>query len=251
MLTDTSGILIDLDCLYDTRLATLKGLDDGLVGKAIASGYRDRVTDNLVELIPELDMEAYKTLYANRDISTIVTAARFPTAIIIDLGIVVMEHIKMATKGPIAGTPVVTINTYPYNLTKEEIATITSALHHDLNEPLCKVKAISLSPEQMAPGLLAARYPTVFMYNIAHWMTLHESTIKTLAPIDIIVFAPKLYITGNLATVPGYQLLDGINIGALAGELHMQYFRLELLEANRFSFIDVSLLKKGLGSKKR
>jgi hypothetical protein len=243
MLNDTSGILIDLDCLYDTRLATLKGLDDKYVGMAITAGYRERVTDNLVELIPDLDMAAYKELYEKRDIPTIVTAASFPTAIIIELGLVVREHIKMASRGPMAGTPVVTINTYPYKLTKEEIDTIVAALKHDLDEPLCRVTAISMPPEQLTPSLLSSRYPTVFMYHLSHWMRIHENSIKVLAPIDMVVFAPKLYITGRLNTISDYQLLDGINIGALVSELHMQYFRLELLDAGRFSFIDMSIFK--------
>lgn len=250
-LSSTSGILIDLDCLFDTRLATLKGLSDAYVTQALKANYRERITDNFVELIPDIDMEAYKDLYKRRGIPTIQTAAMFPTAIIIELAITVREHIKMATQGPMSGKPVLAINTYPYDLTREEIDSIVSLVKHDLNEPLCEVTSVRLSPSQITPALLKNKYKVSFIYHLSEWMTGHEAAIKALAPIDIVVFAPKLFVTGKLNTLPDYQLYDGINIGNLATELHMQYFRLELIDAMHFSFIDVALFKKLINGKKR
>lgn len=250
-LSNESGILIDLDCLFDTRLATLKGINDDYVPQALKNNYRDRISDNFVELVPDLDMAVYKELYKNRNIPTIQTAALFPTAIIISLAITVREHIKMATQGPISGRPVLTINTYPYDLTKEEVASIVGLVKHDLNEPLCDVTSIRLSPDQVTPALLKNKYRVCFMYHLSEWMTRHESSIRSLAPIDILIFAPKLFITGKLNTLPDYQQYEGINLGNLATELHIQYFRLELIDALYFSFIDVKLFNSLVNGKKR
>lgn len=250
-LSSDSGILIDLDCLFDTRLATLRGISDDYVPLALKNNYRDRITDNFIELIPDLDMDAYRELYKTRDIPTIQTAAMFPTAIIIHLGFTVREHIKMATQGPVSGKPVLAINTYPYNLTQEEVSAIVGLVKHDLSEPLCEVTSVRLAPEQITPALLKNKYKVSFMYHLSEWMTLHETSIRSLAPIDIVVFSPKLFVTGKLNTLPDYQTYAGINLANLATELHTQYFRLELIDAMHFSFIDVNLFKNLVNGKKR
>lgn len=251
MIFEENSILVDIDCLFDTRLATLKGLKDEYVSAILKANYRDRITDNLVELLPELDMKAYHDLYRARDIPTWVTAGAYPTLLPIHLSLIVREHIKIASEGPLSGLPIVTINTYPYALTPEEKNELTKRLHSDIGEPLCKVVTVRLSPEQMSPSILKNQYKVIFIYSLSEWMTLHENDIRATAPIDIVVFAPKLFTTGNLNSHSDFSQYKDINLGVLATELHMQYFRLELLEASWFSYLDVRRLAEiALANKK-
>lgn len=251
MVTDDSYILVDIDALYDTRLATLKGIDDSYVDRVLKAGYRDRITDNFAEFIPEIDMDLYNKLYRNRDIATLVTAAAFPTMMILHLALVVREHIKMASEGPMSGIPTVCINTYPYDLTPEEKKVITKGIYGDIDEVLCQVTTVRLSPEQMSPTAIKSRYKVLFIYDLSGWMKLHEADIRVNAPIDIVTFSPKRFITGNLNSLPDFSQYKDIDISNLAGELYTEYFRMVLTDMAWFSYRDNNRLREFIHSGKK
>lgn len=192
------GLLVELDCLQDTRIATIARIDQMAAQTALSSGYHTRESDHF----PWVDMKLFKELYAKRDRTTLAHSA--PTNMLL----VVRELLKLMVKNnEIANHPTrihpisLSINTYPYELSKEEQEAILAVYSSRFGD-ICPVELVTYSPASLSPAFIRQNYATMVMYDPHTWLNLHytadpatvdlQAFMKTLLH-DVTLIAPAIY----------------------------------------------------------
>lgn len=184
------GVYVDCDALWDTRLGTLARLSDDLAQKTLFSGsYHGRERDHF----EHADMEAYKTLYAQRDGDTLSHSMRTGVADLVkQLAAALTEQ---AIARPYHSGPKIVVNLYPYSSTlsgieKDEIHKVIATW---VRLPAEQVELLSLSMEDLTPEFVrASNIAAMFMYDPHSWMEAQsEAFVKTRIP-DVMLFGPAI-----------------------------------------------------------
>ena len=73
------GILVDIDCLFDTRLAVLESMDDILTEEILLNGYFTRERDDF----DGIDLHEFRKRYKERNLNTLQHSK--PTTLLVNL----------------------------------------------------------------------------------------------------------------------------------------------------------------------
>lgn len=164
--TPVSRMLVELDCILDTRLGVLLDIDPEKVPTILAKDYHGRLWD----VFPEVDLLTYQKRYKERDSSVLKNAWATPMVDLIED--FVFKTLKQTLRTPFHKTPKVDINIYPYVLTDEEVSVIISAIAVITNEQT-DIEVVSYSPEELNPVFLKNHYEVVMMYDFHIWLETH------------------------------------------------------------------------------
>lgn len=182
-----SRLFIELDTLFDTRLAVLATMENNALEKAFKHGYYDRQSDSF----PDVDYEVFKALYAKRDKSILKEAIITPVSMIArDFAVSTLNNVN---NSPFHYKPVLMINIYPYKLEEEEISVIMSGARA-MTKELCDIEIVDMSPVQLTPLYLKLNLAMVAIYEYDKWLEIHavtEAWKKHTAP-DVTVLAPRI-----------------------------------------------------------
>jgi hypothetical protein len=193
--TDTvvAGVLVSLDALLDTRIATVAKLGGhDLAVQVLQGNYHTRKDDKF----PGVSVEAYNTLYAARDEETLsLSCSTNIDAFLRDL---VHSLLKQTFLRPFHQEVRVVVNTYPYQLSDEVIAQILGAIvdklipDPGLTVPL-SVVAECLPDEALTPDYCKANFSAMLMYDYGHWFSVQQLALLKRPMPEVTLFAPKLY----------------------------------------------------------
>jgi hypothetical protein len=189
--TELSGLLIDLDCLLDTRLSILFNLLDDGVGAILANGYHSRKED----AFDGVDTAAFRTHYRRRDKAVLKNAIATPLLQFVKEFALETYHNNINT--PFNMLPKIILNIHPYVLSDEEINTIVKMLIMATGQ-FADIEVIDMSMEEITPRYLNYNVSVVVMYEYYKWLEHHSQTKafkKTTCP-DIMMIGPALYFNG-------------------------------------------------------
>lgn len=188
----TSKIYIDMDSLFDTRMATLAALDAEAATKLLQSDeYWARETNQWYRLTRgKVSDEAFNTAYAKRDNQTLQRSVI--TGIIAPL----LKVLTLNEQARLAGVHnkeiTLEINLHPYTLTFEELELLPKLIIHRLGIAP-RITFCSVPVEELTAGYLVANYAGAFMYDFNGWIKLHlADLIKSRNP-DFTLVVPKLF----------------------------------------------------------
>lgn len=230
-------ILVDLDSLLDTRIATLSRINDKAAAALLRGDYRTRTTDNFEELCDKaIDNEEYQALYQKRDKETLMLAR--PTEMTFILKDLVEKLETQKIDAPFAERIVVELNLYPYSeLTEEERHSMTLTVGA-FTSPETVVKYCYLSPEELTPGVIKRNYDAVIHYGFNEWFKLHQEELKTVLTPSVVFFSPALYLDKEPSEeemqVEG---LEGLTPFEILEMSMVERLKLELLEPKYFSIL--------------
>jgi hypothetical protein len=182
-----SSILIELDCLFDTRLCTLASMGDDILNKAFNDNYFTRLIDRFVGI----DNDLYSTSYDKRDKSILKYAYITPLSDLIK-EFSVRAH-KQIISSPFHSKPKIIVNTYPYILTDEEADNIIQGLI-TLTEGIADIELINNTYEDLTPAYIK-QLDIVVMYRYDIWLETHSKNkllTKTTCP-DVELLAPGIF----------------------------------------------------------
>ena len=201
-------ILVEIEALLDTRLATIGMLYPQIADNIINNTpllYATRVSDEMGEYIEGVSTEDYKKAYNERGNRDTIKFS-FLTAFTDELHDIIADIQKKASMGhPGYGIPVLDINIYPYTLTADECT--------ELVDTLCEISG--LTDDQVSivnipyAGLTLdymrlCNYNVAVFYNLTTW--LYESLSTTNTRPDgfpsLIVISPTLFETRKVLEDP-------------------------------------------------
>ena len=188
----TKGFYIDLDSLYDTRLATLELIDPELAFRALENDYLKREDNNF----PLVDKNLFDELYAGRDLEVLERALPTKALEIIQSFIRAAERENM--ESPRVGPIEIYINVWPYKVTKSVAQEMTKTLFETMARS-ADIHLINMSPEQVTPAFFQKNISAALMYDYGPWLDAHsknDNFRKNQIP-DVSLFVPTLYFVGK------------------------------------------------------
>lgn len=183
------NLLIGIDEVLDTRLATLGKYNEELAQEALVSGqWHARLKDEW----KGVSRQDFQALYDKRDEHTL------HSSIMTNLVRFIREYLLgynyEAIDEPMRETPILTFNFYPYVLSKEERLEFLSVLHYAVGDEIpMQLEEVFLSPKDLTPTYCSRHFTTMVMYEGLKWMEVQGDAFEetTLADVELIV--PALY----------------------------------------------------------
>lgn len=183
-----SRLLVDLDSILDTRLATICSFGEDLVVENLTIGYYNRVAD----IFKGIDSDTYNERYKNR--TKLILKNAFPTNIVNLLARFPLETMKASYSGPLNYTPVITVNIFPYKLNSDEINLISNIVRYITNE-VCRIEIVNYEISELSPSFLKDNFDMVIMYDYISWMEImseNKKIINESCP-SVTMIAPKVF----------------------------------------------------------
>lgn len=243
-------ILIDLDVILDTRVATLLQLNEEVAIELLDNGFCSRPTDDLTGVTSKITNDEFKTAYAKRDITTLKTARL--TSYIFELATIVSDLTKsLISDDTRVEEPCIVINYYPYHdLDTETLADIIYAISCYTTDAI-DIKAAYYEPRQLdLPYLKECSILTYITYDFTKWF---ESVFTIAKGKDAIISYPKLTIIAPMVTpkIDSFDNLDGESLKLLQNKTPFEFmklywapmFGLEFCPIELMSLIDTNIIE--------
>ena len=185
------SILVSLDCLLDTRLATVSKINLDIANKLLdGDDYHTRDQDVFVGI----DKEYFKEVYKNRDIETLKKSSL--TNIVPLLRHLVSKLKEQSIVRPFHDGGNIVVNMYPYKLTIDEQDEICAAIAVWM-QGLAPVSLVNLSPTDLNPIYCKNNYALMIMYDYEEWLEVNAKLfLKTQIP-EITMFVPAIYFVNK------------------------------------------------------
>lgn len=186
-------IYVELDCILDTRLATVARLNPEAATALLNGDYYTRAQDKF----EGVDMAAYKELYANRDGETLRRSMH--TDILPLISHLAGTLREQAIKRPYHDGGAFVVNYWPYNLAPEVIEVIQRAITVRV-AGMSTVFMRSIRPKDLTPKYCKQHYSLMVMYDYGTWLDLHGKAFEKCRLADVTMLAPALYFMDELPT---------------------------------------------------
>lgn len=185
-------ILIDMDCLLDTRLGTVATLSAEAANHLVGSDlYWVRENDEWEALTGGLvTNDAFRDAYAQRDHHVLKKSvvSGIPSMLLR----ILTEHNVNLRDGLGTKDLGIEINLWPYEFSDEERDTLEAILrgftYRDLPITFC-----SRPHDTITPVILKERYAAWIMYDFQAWMKRHCFAVGKEACPDVTLIVPRLF----------------------------------------------------------
>ena len=187
-----AGLLVTLDALFDTRLATLDALDPLLAAHALKNNYLDREEDNF-KYCP---LELFKEVYAKRD-AVILGKSRMTQ--IKDIVIEFMnDGIKQLKSQKTNSRVNVYINVWPYKISKDAAGELLRPFYDAVNGQ-ANIHLVNMSFQELTPEVCKNNFSYIITYDYIEWLLFLGQTgeIQNNPMREVTVIAPRLYLSGK------------------------------------------------------
>lgn len=245
-------VLIDLDVLLDTRLATLLNINNDAAVKMLEEGFCSRKTDDLTNMSDVITNDEFKTAYKNRNIETLKTARL--TSYIFELANVINDLATNLTNDDSrVDDPCIVINYYPYReLDDETLADIIYAISCYTTEAI-DIKAAYYEPQRLdLPYLKENSILTYITYDFTKWF---ETVFSVAKGKDAIISYPKLTVIAPMIMPKNnsFENFDGEALNILQNKTPFEFMRLywapmfglEFCPIELMSLIDTTIIEDG------
>ena len=235
-------ILVELDAILDTRLATVARIKpEAAVALVEHRDYYSRKYDNFEE-ITGIPHEEYLEAYRKRDKETLKISCHSHALIMLWE---MTEHLhEMMRLTPEVDSVMVDINTYPYDLTADEIEDIcTSVQIHCF--PGTAVVSSNYSPIQISPLKLKRDYNAYILYNFDPWYSTNAPLLVQLPMPRVTIFAPAIFIKEEPEwKEEDKKYLVGRDPFGMVEEMHFPFVKFRFLDSSGFSILQHWKLEK-------
>lgn len=237
--TTTYRFLVDLDCILDTRLATLHLLNPDATPICLGSGYRERLIDDWPGLSSGLiSQDDFQIAYRDRDKDVLKEA--MPTRLLEYLRTLCRDMIQQRLNRPEIEDIVVVVNLWPYSFTENEKTMLKAMVGYYVG-PEVEIKTTTLGQDSVTPSVLKKDYGGYFVYDFNRWFQTHHKELDTVACPGVSIFTPALFIelpdfeqlraeTEDLVTRNPFELMEIATVSKI---------RLSYLPPSHFSVIDI------------
>lgn len=229
-------ILVELDALLDTRLATIARIhSESAVQLLTDERYYDRVIDDFEPMVG-VTKTAFRSAYKDRDVE-LLSQSR-PTNIPMILNDLIKRMERESTTTPFVESLEVHVNIWPYELTAEERDEMALAVMAYAGIQTL-VYVVSLRPEALTPAFIKQRYSGMILYNFRDWIEHHLEAFKKIVMPRVTVLAPALFYdqVPKREDIAGDDMKENLDAFALSEIAMVEMFSLNLLKAEHYSLL--------------
>jgi len=185
---EKSILLLDLDVILDTRLATILTINDNELENIIKSGYHSRKYD----IFENIDNKVFNDIYTNRDKTILHNAIVTPLITMMEeFSEKTLEYTKAT---PYEYDPVIYVNLYPYILLEEEKLNILQAINAYVKGK-AEIELIDMSYEDITPSYLKDNISIYVTYRYDIWLETHSvnGNLKKCGCPEVTMLSPAIY----------------------------------------------------------
>jgi len=187
MASKVDKILVSLDCILDTRIGTLRRIDEELAKRVMLS---DTYHTRDVDAFEHITKDAFKEAYAKRDEDTLTLSLLTNMHSLLKhfIGVLLKENLQ---KPYYDGVEIV-VNLYPYMLSKDVQDEIRKSISVLVNE-LAEVTLIDYGLDQLSPYHCKSNYRMMIMYDYNEWLNYNAALFAGTQMPEVSLFVPALY----------------------------------------------------------
>lgn len=197
------NIYVDLDSIFDTRLAILDKIDPRYSILVYEAGFPNRTED----AFPKISKELFKELFDKRDSELL--SRSLMTNVFNMVKSHVKENIQRMSSTPGGNNLEIFVNIWPYNLSKEGAEIIIKPFY-EIEKDRVNVHALNIDPKELSASWFGQKFSFIVMYDYMRWLSniLNDpATIKHRLPKTTLI-APKLFLNETLNEREYQELLD-------------------------------------------
>lgn len=229
-------VLVEMDCLLDTRIATISLLNSEVAKNLLFPEYRKRPTDNFEKLTKGLiSDEDFKNKYYDRDVETLKVSN--PTGVLRLLHEISNVVGAQRVTQPDVDHLVVEINLHPYKLNKEEQEVLVNSVGSYLY-PETEIRIVSIENKDLTPERIRDSWDCLIIYDFDYWFTAHAEGLNATPIPRNLMYAPALYIEEPSEDKFNRQNVDGVSLFSLLEMSLVANLNLEFLPVEVFSLLD-------------
>lgn len=184
------GFLVSLDELFDTRLAVLEMMDFEKADELQVSGYFTRERDEF----PGVDLYEFRKRYAQRNIAVLANSTM--TNLMINLRDIIGSYIVENTYENKEAEVDLVLNTYPYELTKEELNDMVTCIKLHLGN-IVPVRVIHQPLKNISSDWLDDNVISFYCYDWNEWLTHHYLEFIKKRLETVVMLCPRIAPLSN------------------------------------------------------
>lgn len=186
------NILTELDAIIDTRIGTIAKHDAKLAIEIFKGDrYKERLSDWFMQ-DGALPFD-YKASYQSRDIDTLQKSKMSNFIYVVKQTLA--EAFVNAGQG-MHRDPVLYVNTYPYDLTDDEIEEYRVSIQAIISEPV-QIKMAYISHQDLTMRLIKKNFVKLMFYNFSDWLDAQiedmDKDLEASKNPDLLVVAPAIF----------------------------------------------------------
>lgn len=179
-----SKILVDLDSILDTRIATIAKISDELAVSVLSNNYHTRTQD----VFDHVDMDRYIELYKNRDVDTLkLSTITNMVPVLARLSYLLTQE---AIYKPYHSGPEITINTYPYRLSEAAANQFVLSLNAWMDE-YTPISTTMINPAVLTPAA-CDEYSLLIMYDPSVWLSENLELLMKKPIMGVALYTPEI-----------------------------------------------------------
>ena len=205
-------ILVNLDSLMDTRLGCVRCINPDWVDPLLESGYISRLHNTLSFFHKDIDDVAVEERWKTRDMDVLRNS--FSTNILNLL----IHQCTLNNKGdpehPEAQFISIVINTYPYQMSNDELTTLFIYLRSLFG--ITRLTQVHMPTVEITPSYLNGNINRFIFHDLEEWNNDHILNLPQ-CPIPTIIFnTPLCYRKGmeHMEAIPGHEQVAAMGYGA-------------------------------------
>lgn len=184
-------ILINLDCLLDTRQGTLLTISPEVAYEITSKeDYHARESDEFVsEQYGTLSTELFEQVKEKFKHEIIFKSLK--TKMYLFLQELIDGYVKLALTTPHVSTITLEVNLYPYQFTDTQVEYLMKALIAHLGNAAA-ISIVNFDIKQMPLKAIAEKYESVIMYNPVEWLNQRHNELKVGTMKDLTLYIPRM-----------------------------------------------------------
>lgn len=180
-------ILVELDCLLDTRLGTIARIDPQLAAQLLIDNkWHTRRSDH----VDGLDMNRYHALYSQRDAETLRHSV--VTGLFARLRNDLVRLVETGQAEAQSGGIRLMVNLYPYQIS-EEVKTQLVEIFAAETLASATIELVDYSVEQLTAEFCKRTFQAMFMYDYNAWLNAHASEFQACQLPQVALVSPEIY----------------------------------------------------------
>lgn len=184
-------ILINLDCLLDTRQGTLLTINPEVAYEITSKeDYHARESDEFEsEQYGKLSTELYEQVKEKFKHEIIFKSLK--TKMYLLLQELIDGYVKLALTTPHVSTITLEVNLYPYQFTETQVEYLMKALIAHLGNAAA-ISIVNFDIKQLSLKAIAEKYESVIMYNPVEWLNHRHNELKVGTLKELTLYIPRM-----------------------------------------------------------
>lgn len=204
----TKGFYLGLNEVLDTRASTIKCLRPDLHDDIIRNNYHNRKGDFFAGIPPE----EFNAKYAAQEFDLLEDATMSNVFQFLHPQIADFMTEAIAAEIPAKDLPMLDVNIWPYELNREEIASLRSLIYIKTGG-IIGVNMIDVPLAKLTPSKCSDNYHMMMMYRYDEYINMHSHALIESPVPTLLIIGPMVYFNTdpetNEETVD--QIAHGIN----------------------------------------